>query len=172
MAFAGHMQIELIQPKDNHPSVYKEIGRPPRLRLSPRRHRGRGCRSGMRRVRASQLPGRFPGARAERRSGVLHGRWPRQRAGLRRADPRHAGHGRDVHALLARVGRVERRESDPAVRLMATETRGEHAARAAHPSLVLLAASIESFLSRPASGGVPLFPVAGSKTGPASSALS
>jgi hypothetical protein len=25
MAFAGHMQIELIQPKDNHPSVYKEI---------------------------------------------------------------------------------------------------------------------------------------------------
>jgi len=25
MAFAGHMQIELIQPKDDHPSVYKEI---------------------------------------------------------------------------------------------------------------------------------------------------
>ncbi len=25
MAFAGHMQIELIQPKDTHPSVYKEI---------------------------------------------------------------------------------------------------------------------------------------------------
>lgn len=25
MAFAGHMQIELIQPKDNHPSVYKEV---------------------------------------------------------------------------------------------------------------------------------------------------
>jgi hypothetical protein len=25
MAFAGHMQIELIQPKDEHPSVYKEI---------------------------------------------------------------------------------------------------------------------------------------------------
>ena len=25
MAFAGHMQIELIQPKDSHPSVYKEI---------------------------------------------------------------------------------------------------------------------------------------------------
>jgi Glyoxalase/Bleomycin resistance protein/Dioxygenase superfamily len=24
MAFAGHMQIELIQPKDNHPSVYRE----------------------------------------------------------------------------------------------------------------------------------------------------
>ncbi|MEJ0040594.1 MAG: VOC family protein [Gammaproteobacteria bacterium] len=25
MAFAGHMQIELIQPKDEHPSVYKEV---------------------------------------------------------------------------------------------------------------------------------------------------
>jgi hypothetical protein len=25
MAFAGHMQIELIQPKDDHPSVYKDI---------------------------------------------------------------------------------------------------------------------------------------------------
>lgn len=25
MAFNGHMNIELIQPKDNHPSVYKEI---------------------------------------------------------------------------------------------------------------------------------------------------
>jgi hypothetical protein len=25
MAFAGHMQIELIQPLDNHPSVYREI---------------------------------------------------------------------------------------------------------------------------------------------------
>jgi hypothetical protein len=25
MAFAGHMQIELIQPKDDQPSVYKEI---------------------------------------------------------------------------------------------------------------------------------------------------
>lgn len=25
MAFAGHMQIELIQPKDDHPSVFKEI---------------------------------------------------------------------------------------------------------------------------------------------------
>jgi hypothetical protein len=25
MAFAGHMQIELIQPKDTHPSVYTEI---------------------------------------------------------------------------------------------------------------------------------------------------
>ncbi len=25
MAFAGHMNIELIQPKDDHPSVYKEI---------------------------------------------------------------------------------------------------------------------------------------------------
>lgn len=25
MAFAGHMQIELIQPKDGNPSVYKEI---------------------------------------------------------------------------------------------------------------------------------------------------
>jgi Glyoxalase/Bleomycin resistance protein/Dioxygenase superfamily len=25
MAFAGHMQIELIQPKDDHPSVYQEI---------------------------------------------------------------------------------------------------------------------------------------------------
>ena len=24
MAFAGHMQIELIQPKDDHPSVYRE----------------------------------------------------------------------------------------------------------------------------------------------------
>jgi hypothetical protein len=24
MAFAGHMQIELIQPKDGHPSVYRE----------------------------------------------------------------------------------------------------------------------------------------------------
>lgn len=25
MAFAGHMQIELIQPKDNEPSVYKDL---------------------------------------------------------------------------------------------------------------------------------------------------
>jgi catechol 2,3-dioxygenase-like lactoylglutathione lyase family enzyme len=25
MAFAGHMQIELIQPKDQHPSVYREM---------------------------------------------------------------------------------------------------------------------------------------------------
>ena len=25
MGFAGHMQIELIQPKDNHPSVYREM---------------------------------------------------------------------------------------------------------------------------------------------------
>lgn len=25
MAFAGHMQIELIQPKDDHPSVYREM---------------------------------------------------------------------------------------------------------------------------------------------------
>lgn len=25
MAFAGHMNIELIQPKDDHPSVYREI---------------------------------------------------------------------------------------------------------------------------------------------------
>jgi hypothetical protein len=25
MAFAGHMSIELIQPEDGHPSVYKEI---------------------------------------------------------------------------------------------------------------------------------------------------
>jgi len=25
MAFAGHMQIELIQPNDDHPSVYKEV---------------------------------------------------------------------------------------------------------------------------------------------------
>ncbi|WP_197058622.1 VOC family protein [Modestobacter caceresii] len=25
MAFAGHMQIELIQPKDEHPSVYREV---------------------------------------------------------------------------------------------------------------------------------------------------
>jgi hypothetical protein len=25
MAFAGHMQIELIQPEDDHPSVYKEL---------------------------------------------------------------------------------------------------------------------------------------------------
>jgi hypothetical protein len=25
MAFAGHMQIELIQPKDGHPSVYREM---------------------------------------------------------------------------------------------------------------------------------------------------
>ena len=27
MAFAGHMQIELIQPKDDHPSVYRETMR-------------------------------------------------------------------------------------------------------------------------------------------------
>jgi len=25
MAFAGHMQIELIQPNDDHPSVYREV---------------------------------------------------------------------------------------------------------------------------------------------------
>ncbi|MGE0136402.1 MAG: VOC family protein [Ilumatobacteraceae bacterium] len=25
MGFAGHMQIELIQPKDEHPSVYREV---------------------------------------------------------------------------------------------------------------------------------------------------
>ena len=25
MSFAGHMNIELIQPKDNHPSVYKDV---------------------------------------------------------------------------------------------------------------------------------------------------
>jgi len=25
MAFAGHMSVELIQPEDGHPSVYKDI---------------------------------------------------------------------------------------------------------------------------------------------------
>jgi glutathione S-transferase len=50
MAFAGHMQIELIQPNDDHPSVYRETITRRGPRLPPFRPRQRRYRGGHRRA--------------------------------------------------------------------------------------------------------------------------
>ena len=63
MAFAGHMQIELIQPNDDHPSVYRETIERARLRLPPFRPRQRRYRGGHRRARGARLQ-RSPSAPA------------------------------------------------------------------------------------------------------------
>jgi hypothetical protein len=88
----AHMMIELIQRNDDQPSAYKEIID----------RRGYGFH---------HVGIAFEDVEAERIAYEGRG------AGVRRADPRDAGHGRNVHALLAGLRRLERRGPDQAVRL-------------------------------------------------------
>ena len=71
--FAGHMMIELIQPRDRQPSVYKRDHRSTRLRLSPRGNRVRGRRERKAGLRGARLSRGILRARAKRRHGLLHG---------------------------------------------------------------------------------------------------
>jgi len=116
MGFAGHMMIELIQPRDDKPSVYKEI-------IDQRGYGFHHVGIAFEDVEKERFiyEGRgyhvaFSAPVPRGGHGVLHGR-RRERARVRRADSGHARHGRDVHAVLASLRRLERPGSDPAVRL-------------------------------------------------------
>jgi hypothetical protein len=98
MGFAGHMQIELIQPLDDHPSVYRETIE---ARGHGFHHFGIACADVDADCRAisnaaiawPSAPPCPPGAVAYLEGGTR----PRR---VSRADPGHARHGRAFHAVL------------------------------------------------------------------------
>ena len=116
MSFSGHMMIELIQPKDNEPSVYQETIR----------SRGYGFHHlGLAVADVEAERAAYPEARLSRgildagaqwRHRVLHGRWS-QCAGIHRTHSCDLWHGRDVHPLLARLGGLGRPRSREAFRM-------------------------------------------------------
>ena len=122
MAFAGHMQIELLQPLDDHPSVYREAIIGPRLRLPSLRRRQPRFRGRHRAVRGARVRGRLPRRRPDRRIGVLHGHQGRA-PGVRRDHRARPRDGVDVRPLLRRVARLGRHRTRPTVRLR-TNTQG------------------------------------------------
>jgi len=95
MAFAGHMMIELIQPKDNERSVYKET-------IDQRGYGFHHLGIAVSEVEAERA------ACAKRGYHVAF------------SAPVPSGgtvHGRDVHPLLESLARLEGREPDSPVRL-------------------------------------------------------
>ena len=116
MAFAGHMQIELLQPLDDHPSVYRET-------ISTQghgfHHYGVGSRDFDGDIGRYEERGYEVAFRAGVPTGgsvVLHGHQGRA-AGLRRDHRARPRDGIHVRRLLRRVARLGRVRPGPTVRL-------------------------------------------------------
>ena len=113
MAFAGHMQIELIQPKDDHPSVYRETVQ---SRGYGFHHIGIASADVDAEIAAYEARGYALAFRAGVPTGgsVAYLDGGPTRAGFVELIPATPGDERGFHGLLAGVGRLGREGADPA----------------------------------------------------------
>ena len=118
MGFAGHMLIELIQPLDDEPSVYKETIE---LRGFGFHHVGIACADVDADSLAYQARGYHEAFRAAVPTGgevVYLDNGSGRAARLHRAAAGDPGHGRDLHPLLGGLPRLGRQRSRPLLPLI------------------------------------------------------